>query len=184
MERAKKRESAVNSVNRALEILENPYDTMDIVQKKTHALFLYSKRQLEAIQKGDRVSGSRAKLLSDVAEIVGVTSRTMSNWLNAFQAQEEVRASKRGKHASTFSPIQDPSFRTKFCSYVRENSHVQGKPSLTTTMLASWVNSLLGLEENQQYSSNTIGHWLHHCGFQVSERKNIARVRNCPDITI
>ena len=97
MERAKKRESAVNSVNRALEILENPYDTMDIVQKKTHALFLYSKRQLEAIQRGDRVSGSRAKLLSNVAEIVGVTSRTMSNWLNAFQAQEEVRASKRGK---------------------------------------------------------------------------------------
>ena len=169
MERSKKQESAINTVNRALEILENPYDTMDIVQKKKHALFLYSKKQHEAISRGDRVSGSRAKLLSDVAEIVGVTVRTMTNWLNAFQADEEVRASRRGRHSSTRSPIEDPSFRGKFCSYVRENSSVQGQPSLSTAMLASWVNSIFGLEQKNHYSANTMAHWLHHCGFQVSE---------------
>ena len=63
MERSKKQESAINTVNRALEILENPYDTMDIVQKKKHALFLYSKKQHEAISRGDRVSESRANML-------------------------------------------------------------------------------------------------------------------------
>ena len=166
-ERRQKQEAKISSVTAALEILEDPFQSMNIIQKKKHTLYLYSKKQHEAINRGEQIRTSKAQLLVEVSNIVGVSVRAIRNWLQDFEAEQEIKASMRGRHPSTKSPIVDPRFRTKFCTYVREHSSEQGKPSLSTTMLAAWVNTQLGLREENYYSPNAIRLWLHNCGFMV-----------------
>ena len=166
-ERRQKQEAKISSVTAALEILEDPFQSMNIIQKKKHPLYLYSKKQHEAINRGEQIRTSKAQLLVEVSNIVGVSVRAIRNWLQDFEAEQEIKANMRGRHPSTKSPIVDPRFRTKFCTYVREHSSEQGKPSLSTTMLAAWVNTQLGLREENYYSPNAIRLWLHNCGFMV-----------------
>ena len=57
---------------------------------------------------------------------VGVSDRSLRRWLKIFEEESMMIASQRGHHAKTISPIVDPDFKEKFCSYVRSESCKKG----------------------------------------------------------
>ena len=42
---------------------------------------------------------------------------------------------------------------------------------MTCLSLTSWVNSELGLEDDEGYKEETVRNWLHLCGFNMKETK-------------
>ena len=121
-----------------------------------------------------------------------MSERALRTWLKTYEEEGVLKASERGRHSKTISPIVDPEFRDKFCFHVKSNSRnngdifcifctevsecaftykfsILGEPVLTTTTLAKWVNSELNLREEDGYSAACMKTWLHRCGFKVSK---------------
>lgn len=57
---------------------------------------------------------------------VGVSERFVRKWIKIFDEEAELRSSERGKHSKTSSPIVNPDFRERFCTYVRSESRKPG----------------------------------------------------------
>ena len=72
--------------------------------------------------------GHKLKAYEEAAEIVGVGTSTVRDWVREYEMMEYVvLESKRGKHAKTASPIlNDFEFREEFKAYVRETSCEKG----------------------------------------------------------
>ena len=114
---------------------------------------------------------------------VGISEVSLRRWRKTFEEQGVTITSRRGQHAKSVSPIVDPDFRARFVSQVRSEScrkgifsklKIQnfdflclGQPHLTTSALASWVNTELALDRDEKYSEECIRLWLHKCGFKV-----------------
>ena len=57
---------------------------------------------------------------------LGVSERSVRRWLKTYDDEMELRASERGRHSKTSSPIVDPTFREKFCNFVKTESRKPG----------------------------------------------------------
>ena len=107
--------------------------------------------------------------------------RSIRVWLKTYDEEMELKASERGRHSKTMSPIIDPNFRQKFCTYVKDESRKPGANKIywyppneyivlrtsSVNCNCTWVNSELGLSKEEGYSSSSMKVWLHRCGFQV-----------------
>ena len=58
---------------------------------------------------------------------VGVSERALRTWLKTYEEEGVLKASNRGRHSKTISPIVDPDFRDKFCFHVKSNSRNNGE---------------------------------------------------------
>ena len=70
--------------------------------------------------------GGKRKSLEHSALLVGLSSRTIGNWVREFETTTFIVESKRGRHAKTVTPINDEGFRAEFKSHVKENSRKPG----------------------------------------------------------
>ena len=52
--------------------------------------------------------------------------RSVKRWLKAYDDEMELKRSERGRHSKTSSPIVDPNFREKFCTFVKSESRKPG----------------------------------------------------------
>jgi hypothetical protein len=116
--------------------------------------------------------GSKEDAYEQVAARLKIGVRSIFTWVKDFEALNYIRESKRGKHAKTYCPIlEDEIFRAEFKLHVKENSKKQGEiidksktslnfflylgeKNLTCDDLAAWVNSKLGLEEDDRYGES------------------------------
>ena len=60
------------------------------------------------------------------AALVGVSSRTIGQWVLDFETSTFIRESKRGRHSKTKTPINDEDFCAEFRSHVKENTRKKG----------------------------------------------------------
>ena len=93
------------------EKLGHPFDQLDFVQTKRIAVSLYLSLSEEF---GDNVYGL-------VGDIVDHTRRWIYETVE-FKEEGGFTYSTRGKTFRLASPIQDQTFRLKFCNYVRETA--------------------------------------------------------------
>ena len=148
--------------------IPNPYYDMNIEDLKRHALSLCQRKLQESVLSGKSVSECKGAIVKEVADLICLSTSTIYKWLRTFDWEGEVRASLRGCHPKTISPIVDPDFRQRFCDYIRENSINKGEPNMTTHALAEWVNEVLGMTDEDKYGAETVRCWLHRCGFKVT----------------
>ena len=115
---------------------------------------------------------------------VQVSARTVRRWVRQYEMDEEIRISKWGKHSKTTSIVNNSEFRVELTNYVRENSirkgklkysyvrelifNYQGSANMTGDDIRNWINTRLGLSDENGYSLKTVHRWLHMLGFQVS----------------
>ena len=150
--------------------ISNPYHDMNIEELKKHALSLCQRKLQESVLSGKSVSECKRAIVKEVADLTCLSISTIYEWLRTFDLEGEVRASIRGRHPKTISPIVDPDFRQRFCDYIKENSINRGEPNMTTNALAEWVNEVLGLSDEDKYGAETVRCWLHRCGFKVTSK--------------
>ena len=130
-----------------LEYVGDPYDNMDLGEKKTHGISLYFQiikvcglientsnnvmRVIiqDAMEREGFSHGSKMDAYKTVADKIKVSMRTFIYWIKEWEALSYIRDSRRGQHSKTYSPIlEDDKFREEFKSHVRENSKKQGNP--------------------------------------------------------
>lgn len=123
------------------------------------------------------------------AEIAGVSSRTVWNWVAEYSENGCFEPSKRGKH-SKCGPwvLLDPQTREQFVQAMRELCTPKGAPNLTALDAMEYINTtllpdlrerirngeceLFKLEEvNETISESTALRWLHKCDFKFKRDK-------------
>ena len=92
-------------------------------------------------------------------------------WVSELKTSLVIGKSKRGKHSSVKSPMDDENFRKMLTNYVKENARPHGQPNMTCQSLADWVNMTLKVKEDDKYSARTMYDWLHRLNFNVTVQK-------------
>ena len=67
--------------------------------------------------------------------------------------------------------MDDENWIKKFTDHVKANARPKGQPNMTLESLAIWVNTELGLSEEEKYSPRTVADWLHRLNFNVTTAK-------------
>ena len=124
----------------------DPFDSLDFVLTKRMAVWLYLSLSEEL---GENVYDL-------VGDIVDHTRRWVYETVEEFKEEGGFCDSKSGKTFRLASPIQDQTFRLKFCQYVKDNASPNGAKNLTSDDLTDWVNSELGMTGDNQFKSRTI----------------------------
>ncbi|KAF4647274.1 hypothetical protein FOL47_004825, partial [Perkinsus chesapeaki] len=163
--RKKAQEEKVESVRQQLE-QDNPLDDISWDLKKRLSVY-FALRLCYVIEPWR----PKYQVEAQVAELVGVTSNRLGDWIRDYELNFEFAESKRGKHTKAFSPMYDESFdtfRQQLVSFIKKNSVGEpGKPNFTVNKIKDWVNSELQLEGEDCYSERTVCRWLHFLGFQL-----------------
>ena len=124
----------------------DPFDSLDFVLTKRMAVWLYLSLSEELVE----------NVYDLVGDIVDHTRRWVYETVEEFKEEGGFCDSKSGKTFRLASPIQDQTFRLKFCQYVKDNASPNGAKNLTSDDLTDWVNSELGLTGDNQFKSRTI----------------------------
>ena len=74
---------------------------------------------------------------------LGVSLRSIRRWLKTYDEEMEVRASERGRHSKTSSPIVDPAFREKFCDFVKSELRKPGAKNFVSTSYQQQIIKIL-----------------------------------------
>ena len=127
IERKAKVNDKIEKIRRAREVLEDPYDDMDIDTKKAHALFFYNAEMAEIVSDNEVAFSSKSvKVKKVVSKRVGVSKRTVGRWVLEYWCEEEVKKSNRGRHSKCESPMDNEEFRASFCQHVRLHAKPKG----------------------------------------------------------
>ena len=148
-----------------LEVLGNPLDDLDIITVKKITIHTYFKLW-DMVPKQD--------LEEVVAKTCGVSESSVYRWVADFKRDYTIEESRRGKNPKISSPMDNEEFRNWFIQYVRSNASVKGQANMTCKSLATEVNKVLQLSDDDGYSEKTIYQWLHNLNFSVMvERKQL-----------
>ena len=145
------------------ELLGNPMDDFDLETTKKLTIHIY----LKLWDQFER----NIELEEVVSNLVGVSVSSVYRWVSEFKTTLVISESKRGKHSSVKSPMDDENFRKMLTIYVKENARTPGQPNLTCQSLADWVNMTLKVKEDDKYSARTMYDWLHRLNFNVTVNK-------------
>ena len=145
------------------ELLGNPMDDFDLETTKKLTIHLY----LKLWDQFER----NIELEEVVSNLVGVSVSSVYRWVSEFKTSLVIGESKRGKHSSVKSPMDDENFRKMLTNYVKEYARPHGQPNMTCQSLADWVNMTVKVKEDDKYSARTMYDWLHRLNFNVTVQK-------------
>ena len=74
---------------------------------------------------GSQVGGKQSAR-QHAATLIGMSPRTIADWVRDFELTTYLADSHRGKHSKTISPINNSDFREEFKTHVKENSRKSG----------------------------------------------------------
>ena len=70
--------------------------------------------------------GGKQKSREHSATLLGLSTRTVGDWVRDFEVTTYIVDSRRGKHSKTLTPINNPGFRQEFKDHVKQNSRKSG----------------------------------------------------------
>ena len=84
--------------------------------------------------------------------------RSIRRWLKTYDEEMELRESERGRHSKSSSPIVDPTFREKFCNFVRTESRKPGAIFSSNGHQAQMIKRLCIALRTSSANHNDAGH--------------------------